>query len=137
EYPFLAILAAIFPWKLIRIIKTNSTFTGKNALLLSFFLIVAIFYRPYADILEISYIPDALPGTEPIYDLSYILQKAVEKGQAPEANTILYGGYTTTYYLYVGILNDRGMNLQCGDWQNPITGDRAIVAQYHVAEYLN
>ncbi|AMM50783.1 hypothetical protein TH61_05760 [Rufibacter sp. DG15C] len=136
-YPFLAMLIAmlvftVFDW--LRHLEWANHTMRYNIWPFVFLFVLAI--NPYRKTLDRTYTPEENPGDKVFFDIGYFLKDALKGKQDITGHSLLYEGFNTHNLFYLYALRDKGTRLDFQDWTNLTPGERVIVPQEHIKQYV-
>jgi 4-amino-4-deoxy-L-arabinose transferase-like glycosyltransferase len=136
-YPFLAIAVAIFIYFIFDFLKNNEwANTHLKYNVLPFVFLFLMFKNPYHQIWNKTYLPTEDPALNGFYDVTYFLKDALKGKQEVADCLFLFDDYNAHNFFYINILQDKGININYGDWRYLNAGDKAIVSQENVKQYI-
>ena len=102
-----------------------------------FIFLFLITINPYQKILDKTFIPQEYSWDKDFYEIGYFLKDAVKGKHEVDRYYLLYDGYSAQNLFYLGILHDKGINIKLKDWKSLDNGDKVIVQQQNIKEYLH
>ncbi len=138
-YPFIALLIAIFVFYIFNLLKQINwtTFNLSSNYIVSFIFLFLLSITPYRRILDKTYFPQENSWDKDFYEIGYFLKDAVKGKQDVDHYFLLYSGYSAQNLFYLGILHDKGVNIKLKDWKALDKGDKVIVQQQNIKDFLN
>jgi len=137
-FPFLSILISIFIYYIfdvLRNVKIINYSLSRNWLHFIFMFLILIL--PYQKIIQKTYIPKEYSWNVEFFEIGHYLKDAVKEKHSVNNYFLLYDGYNAHNKFYLNILNDNGVKIEFKDWTNLNDGDKVIVCQQNVKEYIN
>lgn len=137
-YPFMALTIAIFLNAVFNALKNvkyfNATLTY-NVIPFVFIFLVTI--DPYHKIIEKTYYSRELPWDEEFYEPSYFLKNAINSKQELNNYSLVFNDpKPMQLQFYMKMLQDKGVNVSFGDFRTLVPGDRIIVCEQNIKDYL-
>jgi 4-amino-4-deoxy-L-arabinose transferase-like glycosyltransferase len=138
-YPFLAMIVAIAIHFVFGI--TKSFFEKKKSYglfkVMPYVLLIAIFIHPYSAIARRTIKPRVFPWDEEFYRIDYYLKDAIKGQHNVNGYNVLLNGVDSNTLFYIRVLRDKGVDISAKfDWMNLTEGEKAIVHQKGVHEYI-
>jgi 4-amino-4-deoxy-L-arabinose transferase-like glycosyltransferase len=137
-YPYFSLLIAVFIYSVFDFIR-NSEWLNNNFKpnITPFIFLFIILITPYREIIGKTYIPKELYSWDnDFYEMGYFLKNAVNGKENVDNYFLLYDGYGAQNEFYVNILNDKGINISFKDWKTLKEGDKVIVQQQSIKDFI-
>jgi 4-amino-4-deoxy-L-arabinose transferase-like glycosyltransferase len=129
--PFLAIIIAAFPWRIIMFLKTSSLAqVTRNILAMA--MLILLFFKPYTEIINYNHSGQYDQTELELSSLAYALQEAHRNRIDLDGFHVVTVGYLAEILFYIQMLNEKGVQVSGKAWENIQPGDRVIFNQTEV-----
>jgi len=134
-YPFISILAAIYIYHLLSLVKGNRrNLRFLRHKLTSYAFIFLVFIVPYTLIFNKTYQPKE--KWEDSYRMSYYLRDILREKREGDNFIILYDGYSAHIRFYVNLLNENGKNISFGNSNEVKSGEIILTPQDKMKKHV-
>ncbi len=135
-YPFLAISAAIFLWKMVLLLRSfDISKLGIEKNVLPGIFLCGLFFVPYQAIIISIQRPEP-PSFRSSHQLSYYLRDALRGKHDMEDVGVLYSSYNAHIKFYIHALNEKGVDAKIENFRQLKAGDVVVANEKVIQDYL-
>lgn len=136
-YPFLAAGVAIFLYMIAEVLLSIREWQKLliPAILLPVVLFL-VFTRPYAAMIDKTYMPEEYPHEVVFYRIGHYLQDARDGKVDLNGFALIQVDYAAHNSFYINIMRDDGVDVRMGDYTQLQPGDKVVVFQDHVKNHV-
>lgn len=136
-YPFLGLACAVPFVALFNWCRDNAWLNEHiHTHVVPWALVVALFFRPYADIVSGTYFPKEWDWDVDYYALPHYMQECAKGQRETAANVLCWDDYNGHIMLYVYMMNDRGHAIESISKHDLKKGMRPVAAEWHVKQFI-
>jgi len=136
-FPFFSLVIAVMGMTVFDFLKGLNTKRYVSYNFLPYVFLVFLFFKPYSDIFQATYIPEEPSWSKPGKEIAYFLRDGAKGYNDIDGNYLLHQSYPAMVLFYVRYLKEKDIQVKFADPKILKIGDTAILSHKNIRQQID